>query len=110
MERIDAATSVGRRIGVLAMKRAHEATAMLCELHGNPSRRPMPANEPERVGDLWTPPAWFDEEQQEQWHCALHRAPPGLLTGTDRPLLGLVRGLRRVCARRSRGPQSRPGG
>jgi P27 family predicted phage terminase small subunit len=58
---------------------------MLRELHGNPRQHKMPG-EPEGVGDLWDAPAWFDEEQREQWRHALDRAPPGLLTGTDRAI------------------------
>jgi len=59
---------------------------MLRELHGNPSRRPMPTDEPEGVGDLWEPPAYFDDEQRAKWRAALDYAPPGLLTGTDRAI------------------------
>jgi len=59
---------------------------MLRELHGNPRQHRMPENEPEGVGDLWDPPRWFDDEQREHWAYALDRAPPGLLTGTDRAI------------------------
>lgn len=59
---------------------------MLRELHGNPARRPMPVDEPQGVGDLWDPPAYFDEEQRQKWRDALEHAPPGLLTGTDRAI------------------------
>ncbi len=52
-------------------------------LHGNPSDKAMPVDEPEGVGDLWAPPIWFDDEQREQWHYAVDHAPPGFLTGTD---------------------------
>jgi P27 family predicted phage terminase small subunit len=62
---------------------------MLRELHGNPGRRPLPIDEPEGVGDLWAPPAWFDEDQRAQWHYAVDHAPPGLLTGTDREVLAI---------------------
>jgi P27 family predicted phage terminase small subunit len=55
-------------------------------LHGNPGKRPTPVDEPEGVGDLSAPPAYMDEEQRAQWHYALNRAPPGLLTGTDRDI------------------------
>lgn len=60
---------------------------VLRQLHGNPSDKAMPVDEPEGVGDLWAPPGWFDDEQREQWHYAMDHAPPGLLTGTDRDTL-----------------------
>ena len=59
---------------------------VLKELHGNPGKRALPVDEPQGVGDLWDPPMWFDDEQREQWRHALDRAPPGLLTGTDRAI------------------------
>jgi P27 family predicted phage terminase small subunit len=59
---------------------------LLKELHGNPGKRALPDDEPQGVGDLWAPPTWFDDEQREQWRYALDRAPPGLLTGTDRAI------------------------
>jgi P27 family predicted phage terminase small subunit len=62
---------------------------ILRKLRGNPSRRPLPADEPEGVGDLWAPPAWFEKEQRDQWHYAIDHAPPGLLTGTDRETLAI---------------------
>lgn len=62
---------------------------VLRELHGNPRDHAMPTDEPEGVGDLWSPPAWFDDEQREQWHYAIDHAPPGLLTGTDREVLAI---------------------
>lgn len=61
----------------------------LKELHGNPGKRALPIDEPEGVGDLWAPPAWFDTEQRDQWHYAVDHAPPGLLTGTDREVLAI---------------------
>jgi len=60
---------------------------VLKQLHGNPGRRPINANEPQGQGELWKPPHWFDEIQREQWHYALEWAPPGLLTATDRDIL-----------------------
>src|SRR5947208_2552376 len=62
---------------------------MLRQLHGNPHqhRLPTPEQEPQGVGALWAPPAWFDDEQRGQWDYALEHAPPGLLTGTDREAL-----------------------
>jgi hypothetical protein len=69
------------------MKRGPKTKPLvLRELHGHPSHRPIPVNEPEGVGDLWSPPAYMDAEQREQWAYALDRAPPGLLTGTDRDI------------------------
>ena len=69
------------------MKRGpRKQPTMLRELHGNPGRRPLPVDEPEGVGDLWAPPAYMDDEQRAQWAYALERAPPGLLTGTDRDI------------------------
>lgn len=62
---------------------------VLKDLHGNPGRRPNSEHEPEGVGDLWSPPSWFDGEQREQWHYAIDHAPPGLLTGTDREVLAI---------------------
>jgi hypothetical protein len=59
---------------------------LLKELHGNPGKRALPIDEPQGVGALWDPPVWFDNEQREQWRHALDRAPPGLLTGTDRAI------------------------
>lgn len=61
----------------------------LAKLRGNPSKRRLPTDEPEGVGDLWAPPAWFDDSQREQWHYAMDHAPPGLLTGTDRETLAI---------------------
>jgi P27 family predicted phage terminase small subunit len=60
---------------------------VLKELHGNPGKRALPVDEPDGVGDLWAPPAWFDDEQRDQWNYAIDHAPPGLLTGTDREVL-----------------------
>jgi P27 family predicted phage terminase small subunit len=60
---------------------------MLRVLHGNPSRRPVPVDEPQGQGELWAPPPWFDTEQRAQWDYALEFAPVGLLTATDRECL-----------------------
>lgn len=60
--------------------------AALRELHGNPRQKPIP-DEPEGVGDIWSPPSYMDEAQREQWDYAVAHAPPGLLTGTDREIL-----------------------
>lgn len=57
----------------------------LQELHGNPGGRVLV--EPEGVGVLWKPPAWFDDEQREAWHYAIEHAPPGLLSATDQTVL-----------------------
>ena len=59
----------------------------LAALHGNPSKRRLPTNEPQGQGDLWAPPGWFDDDQRAQWDYAVEHAPPGLLTGTDRETL-----------------------
>jgi P27 family predicted phage terminase small subunit len=56
-------------------------------LHGNPTKQPLPLDEPEGVGVLWSPPDWFDDEQRTQWHYAVENAPLGLLTATDRECL-----------------------
>ena len=61
-------------------------------LHGNPSKLPLPIDEPEGVGVLWSPPDWFDDEQRAQWHYAIENAPPGLLTATDREVPGHLDG------------------
>jgi len=58
-------------------------------LHGNPDHRPVPKDEPEGVGILWSPPDWFDDELRAQWHYAIENAPLGLLTGTDRETLAV---------------------
>ena len=60
---------------------------VLRALHGNPRQHAMPTDESEGVGDLWSPPAYMDDEQREQWNYAVDHAPPGLLTGTDRDIL-----------------------
>jgi P27 family predicted phage terminase small subunit len=62
---------------------------VLKELHGNPGKRALPVDEPDGVGDLWAPPAWFNDEQRDQWNYAIDHAPPGLLTGTDREVLAI---------------------
>lgn len=61
----------------------------LAALHGNPSKRRLPTNEPQGQGDLWAPPGWFDDDQRAQWDYAVEHAPPGLLTGTDRETLAI---------------------
>jgi len=61
----------------------------LKKLHGNPRKERLPINEPEGVGDLWAPPAWFNNAQRVQWQYALDHTPPGLLTGTDREVLAV---------------------
>jgi hypothetical protein len=69
------------------MKRGPKTKPLvLRELHGHPSHRPIPVNEPEGVGDLWAPPGYMDDEQRAHCHYALDHAPPGLLTGTDRDI------------------------
>ena len=60
--------------------------AVLREIHGHPSHRPIP-EELEGVGDAWDPPAYLDDEQRAQWTYVVDHAPPGLLTGTDRDIL-----------------------
>lgn len=62
---------------------------MLKKLHGNPHdhRLPTTDEEPQGVGSLWAPPAWFDEDQRAQWDYALEHSPPGLMTGSDREVL-----------------------
>jgi P27 family predicted phage terminase small subunit len=62
---------------------------MLKKLHGNPGKRRLPATEVQGQGLLWAPPAWFDDEQREQWTYALQFAPSGLLTATDREVLAI---------------------
>jgi len=81
---------------------------VLQELHGNPSKPPTPSMTPEGVGDLWAPPAWFDDDQRAQWDHALENAPAGLLTGTDRDVLvmfcvAVVEHMRAVIALRTEG-------
>ena len=56
-------------------------------LHGAPDHRPLPKDEPQGVGVLWSPPDWFDDDQREQWLYAIENAPAGLLTATDREVL-----------------------
>lgn len=73
--------------GQMGKRGSAKQPTVLRRLHGNPSEKPMPVDEPEGVGDLWAPPIWFDDEQRERWHYALDHAPPGLLTGTDRETL-----------------------
>jgi P27 family predicted phage terminase small subunit len=62
---------------------------ILKKLHGNPGKRQLPATEVKGQGLLWAPPAWFDDEQREQWSHALQFTPPGLLTATDREVLAV---------------------
>jgi P27 family predicted phage terminase small subunit len=75
------------------MKRGRKPVpGVLADLHGNPRNLGVAARaltEPEGVGDLWAPPALFDDEQREVWHYALEHSPPGLLTGTDHTVLAL---------------------
>lgn len=81
----------------------------LVTLHGNPRQRgkatsmAAAASEPEGVGDLWAPPAFFNDDLRDVWAYALAHCPPGLLTGTDREVLALwcghVVAWRNACAR-----------
>lgn len=54
---------------------------------GKPGHRPLPANEPQPVGNLTNPPAWMTDSQKEGWRCAIENAPKGLLRLLDGPLL-----------------------
>ncbi len=54
-------------------------------LRGNPSKRRMPRNEPDGIGDLWDPPTYFDAVQKREWIRVVGSAP--WLTGTDRDLV-----------------------
>jgi P27 family predicted phage terminase small subunit len=67
--------------------RYHREPTQLKALHGNPGKRRLPTNEPQGQGLLWSPPAYFDDEQRAEWHYALEFAPPGLLSATDRGFL-----------------------
>jgi P27 family predicted phage terminase small subunit len=70
------------------MKRGPKVKPLvLREIHGHPSHRPIPVDEPEGVGDVWDPPAYMDTEQRAHWAYVVDHAPPGLLTGTDRDVL-----------------------
>jgi P27 family predicted phage terminase small subunit len=60
---------------------------LIKQLHGNPHDHALPSDVPEGVGELWTPPDYFNDEQRAQWDYALENAPPGLLTATDREIL-----------------------
>ena len=55
-------------------------------LRGNPSKKRMPA-EPQGIGDLWSPPDYFDEELRDEWNRVVESAPSGILTGTDRDIV-----------------------
>ena len=54
---------------------------------GNPGKRPMNANEPVAVGDLFYPPDWFNDEQKEEWAYAIQHAPLGMLKKIERATL-----------------------
>ena len=56
-------------------------------LEGNPGQRPLNKNEPDPIGDLCEPPAWFNEEQTRSWDYAIAHAPYGLLKLLDRSIL-----------------------
>jgi len=43
--------------------------------------------EPQGVGDLWSPPDYFDEEQRDEWNRVVESATSGILTGTDRDIV-----------------------
>ena len=77
----------GTQSGVVIMRTKKPIPVALHKLHGEPGRRPTVDSEPEGVGDIWAPPAWFDDQQREQWHYSAEHAPVGLLTGTDREIL-----------------------
>jgi P27 family predicted phage terminase small subunit len=54
---------------------------------GNPGGRSINQNEPQPVGDLVEPPAWFNAAQRDSWTYALANAPKGLLKRIDSALL-----------------------
>jgi len=58
-------------------------------LHGNPSDKRLPRNEPIPPGDLTTPPDWLSDEQKASWRYALSNAPPGMLRRIDRGALAV---------------------
>jgi len=66
---------------------ARTVPARLRELHGYPDHQSFTTEEPEGVGDIWSPPGYFDDEQRAEWHYAVEHAPAGVLSGTDRGLL-----------------------
>lgn len=68
------------------MKRGQKPTPKaLRVLRGNPSKRPISRSEPDGVGDMWSPPSYFDAAQKREWTRVVESAP--WLTGTDRDLL-----------------------
>src|SRR5690242_9501005 len=69
----------GTHRGLRNMRTKKSIPVALHKLHGKPGRRPLDTEEPEGVGDIWAPPAWFDDQQREQWHYSAEHAPPGLL-------------------------------
>lgn len=56
-------------------------------LAGNPGNRPLPANEPQPVGDLIDPPEWLSDTQKDVWRYAIEHAPKGLLKMLDLSML-----------------------
>jgi P27 family predicted phage terminase small subunit len=70
------------------MKRGQKPTPKALRiLRGNPSKKRLPRNEPDGVGDLWSPPSYFDSEQRDEWDRVIENAPRSLLTGTDRDIV-----------------------
>jgi P27 family predicted phage terminase small subunit len=58
-------------------------------LHGNPSEKRLPRNEPKPPGDLTDPPDHFSDDQKTAWRYALTNAPPGMLRRIDRGALAV---------------------
>ena len=56
-------------------------------LRGNPSGRPINANEPKPEGDLDRAPSWLTSAQKRNWSYVIANAPPGLLKRLDRAAL-----------------------
>jgi P27 family predicted phage terminase small subunit len=73
------------------MRTRPKQPAAIAKLHGNTNKigkkKLVEDKVVEGIGDLWSPPEWFDDSQRAQWNYALEHAPPGLLTGTDREVL-----------------------
>lgn len=56
-------------------------------IEGNRGRRPLNKREPKCVGDLCSPPDWFNQSQKDGWNYAISNAPKGMLKLLDRSTL-----------------------
>ena len=56
-------------------------------IEGNRGRRPLNKREPKCVGDLASPPAWFNQSQRDGWNYAISNSPRGMLKLLDRSTL-----------------------